>query len=377
MLRRCDSILSPRAASSTPVLYTALQQVPSAHLRWQRVRPASSGFRPLHIAPCHLPLRIPLLSPPCLPGQLPFLTAWQDGVPQPGVSTINSFAGRVIANSVVIPASADGSINIYSFDTTDFLVDINGYYAPDNGTTGLYYYPITQCRASDTSISGGPYAADTARTVSIPAASGCSHVPSDSKAYAITVTALPNGNALPFITAYPSGQPRPNASILNAFQGQTVSASAIIPRRGADHRNEVYAFTRTDVVVDVSGYFASLTPSKGRGQRNGIGTAKEPGVITPQRQGGRQGKWINVSSLQEAHANPEASEEDVAKQREKGRMPSRVLLYLIARPLDALDPDPSVRPPPDRLAERFVSVRADNDLKRIPRRRDPPTISRG
>jgi len=46
----------------------------------------------------------------------------------------------------------------------------------------------------------------------------------------------------------------------------------------------------------------------------------------------------------------------VAKQREKGRMPSRVLLYLIARPLDALDPDPSVRPPPDRLAERFVSV---------------------
>ena len=80
---------------------------------------------------------------------------------------------------------------------------------------------MTQCRAADSTASGGPYPDDTARTLNIPAA--------NAKGYAINVAALPNGNPMPFLTAYPTGQLRPNASILNAFQRQVVTNAAIIP----------------------------------------------------------------------------------------------------------------------------------------------------
>jgi serine protease len=59
---------------------------------------------------------------------------------------------------------------------------------------------------------------------------------------------------MPFLTAYPTGQVRPNASILNAFQGQIVSNAAIVPA-GANGLIDIYAFRRTDVVVEVGGYF--------------------------------------------------------------------------------------------------------------------------
>src|SRR5262249_8536823 len=110
------------------------------------------------------------------------------------------------------------------------------------------------CRASDSTVSGGPYPPETARTINIAAASGCSGISANAQGYALNVTALPSGNPMPFITAYPTGQPRPNASILNAFQGQVVTNSAIIPA-GTNGAIDIYAYRGTDVIVEVSGYF--------------------------------------------------------------------------------------------------------------------------
>jgi hypothetical protein len=184
------------------------------------------------------------------PAPLAYLTAWPSGGGQPNVSSINSFAGRTLANSVIIPASPDGSIDVFTSGATDFLVDINGYYAPDDGVNGQFYFPVTQCRA----VSATTFADESVRTINLPAATGCSGIPSNAKGYSINVTALPNGNPMPFLTAYPTGQPRPNASILNAFQGQVVSNAAIIPA-GTNGAIDIFAFRRTDVVVEVSGYF--------------------------------------------------------------------------------------------------------------------------
>mgnify|MGYP003701197635 CR=1 FL=1 len=42
------------------------------------------------------------------------------------------------------------------------IIDINGYVAPDDGQRGLFYFPVTQFRASDSTTST-PYPDDTAR----------------------------------------------------------------------------------------------------------------------------------------------------------------------------------------------------------------------
>jgi len=63
-------------------------------------------------------------------GVLPFLTTWPTGSAQPGVSTLNSFDGSVVANAAIVPAGTGGAINVFVDSRTDVILDINGYFAP-------------------------------------------------------------------------------------------------------------------------------------------------------------------------------------------------------------------------------------------------------
>lgn len=187
------------------------------------------------------------------PGTLAYMTAWPSGGSQPNISSINSFAARTLANSLIVPASADGSIDIYASDATDFLLDINGYFAPDDGR-GQFFYPVQQCRLSDSTVSGGAYGDNASRTTTVAGSAACPGIPTGAQGYAIAVTAIPAGNSVPYVTAYPTGSAVPNTSILNAFQGQTVTNSAIVPA-GTNGAIDIYTFRRTDIIVEISGYF--------------------------------------------------------------------------------------------------------------------------
>ncbi len=61
---------------------------------------------------------------------LGFLTTWPSGKQQPGVSTLNSARGQVVANAAIVPAGNGGAISVYVTDKTDVIIDINGYFAP-------------------------------------------------------------------------------------------------------------------------------------------------------------------------------------------------------------------------------------------------------
>ncbi len=80
---------------------------------------------------------------------LGYLTVWPTGVAQPVVSTLNS-DGRVKANAAIVPAGTSGAISVYATDTTDLVLDINGYFVPATSTSALAFYPLTPCRVADT-----------------------------------------------------------------------------------------------------------------------------------------------------------------------------------------------------------------------------------
>ena len=63
-------------------------------------------------------------------GRLSYLTAWPTGLPKPGVSTLNSWDGAVVANAAIVPAGTNGAINVYVTNSTHVILDINGYFAP-------------------------------------------------------------------------------------------------------------------------------------------------------------------------------------------------------------------------------------------------------
>jgi hypothetical protein len=65
------------------------------------------------------------------PGALTFLTLWPDGQQQPFVSTLNALDGAITSNMAIVP-TGNGSIDAFGSNPTQLIVDISGYFAPNN-----------------------------------------------------------------------------------------------------------------------------------------------------------------------------------------------------------------------------------------------------
>jgi hypothetical protein len=65
---------------------------------------------------------------------------------------------------------------------------------------------------------------------------------------------VPNGVSMPFLSMWPSGTPWPNISQLNAFQGQTLAKSGIVPA-SSNGSIDVRVAASTHTGLEVSGYF--------------------------------------------------------------------------------------------------------------------------
>ena len=93
--------------------------------------------------------------PWCRKHSLGYLTIWPTGEGRPVVATLNSLDGRIKADAAIVPAGANGAVSIYVTDTTNVILDINGYFAPVSGST-LAFYPLPPCRVADTRSSSYP-----------------------------------------------------------------------------------------------------------------------------------------------------------------------------------------------------------------------------
>src|SRR5579862_9580999 len=82
-------------------------------------------------------------------GSLGYLTIWPTGVQQPVVSTMNSRDGRVKANAAIVASGYNGAISVYVSNTTNVILDINGYFTTPSSQT-YQFYPLTPCRLVDT-----------------------------------------------------------------------------------------------------------------------------------------------------------------------------------------------------------------------------------
>jgi uncharacterized repeat protein (TIGR02543 family) len=188
-------------------------------------------------------------------GGLGFLTAWPSGQPQPLASTLNSADGAIVANAAIVPAGNGGAVSFYASNTTDLVVDINGYFAPP-GAGGLNYFAVPPCRVADTRNAngalGGPMLSATTPR-SFPLASGpCGLVPA-SAAYSLNVTVAPPG-PLGFLSIWPTGLAQPLVSTLNDLKGLARANMALVGA-GTSSAVDVYATQTTDLVLDATGYF--------------------------------------------------------------------------------------------------------------------------
>jgi hypothetical protein len=190
-------------------------------------------------------------------GYLGFLTVWPEGQPQPGVSTLNSWTGKVVANAAIVPAGTNGAVSVYASNPTGVVLDINGYFGAPGGAQALNFYPVTPCRVADTRLASGQFGGPEmglgeTRSFPIPL-SGC-NIPSTAAAYSLNVTVVPDG-MLSYLTAWPAGADQPQVSTLNSWDGTVVANAAIVPA-GTNGAIDIYVTQPTQVLLDINGYFA-------------------------------------------------------------------------------------------------------------------------
>jgi hypothetical protein len=155
-----------------------------------------------------------------------------------------------VANAVIVPAGADGDIDVYAYNTTDLLIDIDGYFAAP-GSDGLSLYPTTPCRVLDTRNGDGAFGGVLNPPVNV-TGSACAP-PSAAQAYVLNATVVPTG-PLDYLTLWPDGQPQPLASTLNARDGAVSSNLAIVPSTNGSI--DAYAAGLMQLILDISSYFA-------------------------------------------------------------------------------------------------------------------------
>ena len=57
-----------------------------------------------------------------------WIAAWQDDTAWTGTVVLNAYLGGVVDNMAVVPAGADGGIQVLSTNNGDLVIDMNGYY---------------------------------------------------------------------------------------------------------------------------------------------------------------------------------------------------------------------------------------------------------
>jgi len=168
------------------------------------------------------------------------------------VSTLNNPTAAVVANAAIVPAAPNGDIDVYVDNSTDVIIDINGYFgAPGQG--GLSMYPVEPCRVLDTRSvgSGQPFTGMLNPPVNV-VGSACAP-PSSAQAYIFNATVVPSGR-LDYLTLWPDGSDQPDVSTLNASDGAVTSNMAVVPTSNGSIN--AFASGTTQLILDISGYFA-------------------------------------------------------------------------------------------------------------------------
>ena len=225
-----------------------------------------------------------------------FFTAYGNA-PRPTASNLNFVAHQTVANLATVPISSTGSINVYNLaGSVDGIVDLEGYMEPVPGPLGLFN-PLSPARITDTRPGSlEPNAGSTLQgNQSLPIqVTGVGNVPATGvSAVVLNLTAVDPSNS-GYLTAYPDGAQRPNASNINFLAHQVVPNRVIV--QVTNGKVDVYNLTGTiDVVVDVAGWFTDSTA----GSHGTLFTPLAPTRVADTRAG--SGKPLAGQTLDETY----------------------------------------------------------------------------
>ncbi len=215
-----------------------------------------------------------------------YLSIYPEGTTPFVVSSLNwTKNSGVVTNLVTVPVNtSNGEITFRNGGTSsgvNFVVDIEGYYAPPGSTPVGLYNPVTPSRIVDTRCSETslPVYITNSYCASLPSANsklttlgtgqienvtvtGVGGIPSSGvSAVVLNLTAIgPTSSG--YLSAFPTGATKAEVSTVNFNnQGEIVSNSAIV-KVGSNGQISIYNFLgNTNFTIDVSGYYTDGSSS--------------------------------------------------------------------------------------------------------------------
>lgn len=201
-----------------------------------------------------------------------YMTVYPTGATPPAASNLNYFAGDVVANLVIAKVGANGSVSFYNNSgATHVVADVAGYFSDPASGAGDLQHGLLPTRQLDTRIGlGAPKAPiGPIGTINVKLA-GVGAVPDFATSVILNLTAVGPTGANGYLTVFPAGTTRPNASNVNFNPGDTVP-NLVIAKIGANGSISIYNDAgATDVLADVMGYFSSPTNEPGAGQKGTV-----------------------------------------------------------------------------------------------------------
>ena len=189
-----------------------------------------------------------------------FVTLYPSGQARPTASNLNFVSRQPVSNLVLVPVGPTGSVSLYngSSGTVHVVIDVNGYTLAGVATSPGTTVAAAPARLLDTRVSLGASGAVAGGGTSTLKVTGRGTVPASGvKAVILNVTVT--GPVAPgYLTVYPGGGARPNASNLNFGKAQTVPNLVLVPV-GPDGTVSIFngAPGSTHVLADIAGWVHS------------------------------------------------------------------------------------------------------------------------
>jgi Tol biopolymer transport system component len=172
-------------------------------------------------------------------------------------SNLNTAPGRTIANLVVVPLGAAGSVDLFTTTPADLVADVVGYFtdttAPQSGQ-GLFV-PITPDRQFDSRQPPprNPLPADTITSIDV------NDISPDAIAIAGNLTATQAVQPGYLQLAAPPISARTSSNLNLSYPGQTIANAVVSPVANGQLR--LYNRNPTHELLDVTGWFTSAVSS--------------------------------------------------------------------------------------------------------------------
>ena len=194
-----------------------------------------------------------------------FMTLFPADASRPLAANSNYLPGQVMNAPFTVGLSATGAFKIYPTTQTDLVIDVLGYYsaeATDVNGAGLLFTPLpkpvrlleTRSGFTGCFAPGTPLLAGSTRTQ--PARGVCDGVTIAATARGIVGNAtVVNANG-GYLTFWPSDAAQPTVATSNFTAGQVLNRHFTVGLGAGDGAFNIFTQFQTDLVIDVSGYFA-------------------------------------------------------------------------------------------------------------------------